>query len=102
MPRQAPDSRRRIPRWSPSIRAAAQRRCQRTFALCSKAHCRSALVLAVALVAGCRTVPTATADAGVAARARLIRIEDTRRIDAVFLDSALRASDGSLRRAAAL
>ena len=47
-------------------------------------------------------MPRTPADVGVVARARLIRIEDTRRIDAPFLDSALRSADVSLRRAAAL
>ena len=46
-------------------------------------------------------MPSATPDVDVSARARLIRIEDTRRIEAAFLDSALRSPDGSLRRAAA-
>lgn len=49
---------------------------------------------------GCRTAPRAvTAD--VVARARLVRIEDTRRIDSAFLDSTLRSPTSSLRRAAA-
>jgi cyclophilin family peptidyl-prolyl cis-trans isomerase/HEAT repeat protein len=42
-------------------------------------------------------------DAGVAAlRARLVAMEDTRRVDARTLDSALRSEDPALRRAAAL
>jgi cyclophilin family peptidyl-prolyl cis-trans isomerase/HEAT repeat protein len=42
-----------------------------------------------------------TGDA-VSLRSRLIRIEDTRRVESAVLDSALRASDPSMRRAAAL
>jgi cyclophilin family peptidyl-prolyl cis-trans isomerase/HEAT repeat protein len=61
-----------------------------------------ALVSAIGLVAACRTSPVAPASVAVEMRARLIRIEDTRRIDSAFLDSALRSPDGSLRRAAAL
>ncbi|MFL5620291.1 MAG: peptidylprolyl isomerase [Gemmatimonadaceae bacterium] len=69
---------------------------------CWKRRCSATLILVVALAAGCRTAAVATLDVGVAERARIIRIEDTRRIDAPFLDSALRSPDGSLRRAAAL
>ena len=68
----------------------------------SKALRSSTLAFAVALLAGCRSVPRASPEAGVAARARLIRIEDTRHIDVPFLDSALRSPDVSVRRAAAL
>ncbi|HEU4722687.1 MAG TPA: peptidylprolyl isomerase [Gemmatimonadaceae bacterium] len=59
------------------------------------------LLLALAVVAGCRSVPRATGDAELTVRARLLRIEDTRRPHAVFLDSALRAPQPALRRAAA-
>jgi cyclophilin family peptidyl-prolyl cis-trans isomerase/HEAT repeat protein len=69
---------------------------------CSKARRSAVLAVVVGLVAGCRTVPVATENDRLAARARLIRIEDTRRIDAAFLDSALRSADPSLRRSAAL
>src|SRR4051812_21363527 len=100
MPRQAPGSRRRTLRSLPSIRAVDLRRYRRNFVRCSKGPC--SVATALALVAGCRTAPVATVDVGVDARANLIRIEDTRRIDAAFLDSALRSPDGSLRRAAAL
>ena len=62
----------------------------------------SALVLAVVLALGCRTARRVDADHDVAARARLIRIEDTRRIEPAFLESALRSPDTSVRRAAAL
>jgi HEAT repeat protein len=64
-------------------------------------HC-SAVTLGIALLAGCRTVPVPTRDIAVASRSRLLRIEDTRRIDSAFLDSALRSPIGSVRRAAAL
>jgi cyclophilin family peptidyl-prolyl cis-trans isomerase/HEAT repeat protein len=57
--------------------------------------------LLVLAFAGCRTLPRASADE-VSSRARLVRIEDTRRADSAFLDSALRAPTPSLRRAAAL
>jgi cyclophilin family peptidyl-prolyl cis-trans isomerase/HEAT repeat protein len=69
---------------------------------CSKARRSGAFALAFALLAGCRSLPGAASSAGVEARARLIRIEDTRRIDMPFLDSALRSPDVSVRRAAAL
>jgi cyclophilin family peptidyl-prolyl cis-trans isomerase/HEAT repeat protein len=46
-------------------------------------------------------VPRASTDE-LSPRARLIRIEDTRRVDSAFLDSALRAPAASVRRAAAL
>src|SRR4051794_28448870 len=100
MPRQAPDSRRRTRRSFPSIRAVVLPRCRRHSERCSKRLGSAALLLALAV--GCRTAPVATADLDVASRARLIRIEDTHRIEAPFLDSALRSADGSLRRAAAL
>ena len=68
---------------------------------CWKARSSGALALAL-LLAGCRSFPRTAPDASIAARARLIRIEDTRRIDAPFLDSALHSPDVSVRRAAAL
>ena len=67
---------------------------------CSNARCSVGLALALAV--GCRTAPVAMPNVDVSSRARLIRIEDTRRIEATFLDSALRSPDGSMRRAAAL
>ena len=62
---------------------------------------RTLPTVALALFAACRTAPVPTDAAAVAARSRLIRIEDTRRVDSAFLDSALRAPDPVLRRAAA-
>jgi HEAT repeat protein len=62
---------------------------------------RTLLTLVIALLTGCRTAAVPTVDAALAARARLIRIEDTRRVDSAFLDSALRAPDPSVRRVAA-
>ena len=67
---------------------------------CSTA--RSSVGLSLALAVACRTAPVAVPDVDITPRARLIRIEDTRRIEAAFLDSALRAPDASVRRAAAL
>ena len=61
----------------------------------------SASLLLLLAVVGCRTLPRASGDE-VSLRARLVRIEDTRRVDSAFLDSALRAPIPSLRRAAAL
>jgi cyclophilin family peptidyl-prolyl cis-trans isomerase/HEAT repeat protein len=68
----------------------------------SKARSRAALGFAAALLVGCRTMPPVGAGSDLETRARLIRIEDTRRIDAAFLDSALHSSFGATRRAAAL
>jgi cyclophilin family peptidyl-prolyl cis-trans isomerase/HEAT repeat protein len=47
-------------------------------------------------------VHVAPVDDAAAARARLIRIEDTRRVDSAFLDRALRSPNVSVRRAAVL
>ena len=58
--------------------------------------------LTLALALACRTAPVGVSDLDLSSRGRLIRIEDTRRIEAAFLDSALRAPDASMRRAAAL
>jgi cyclophilin family peptidyl-prolyl cis-trans isomerase/HEAT repeat protein len=63
---------------------------------------RASVFLLLALAAtSCLSVPRAPSG-DLIARARLIRIEDTRRIDSAFLDSALRSPAPSLRRAAAL
>ena len=62
---------------------------------------RALLTLVFAFVAGCRTAPVPTMDVAASMRSRLIRIEDTRRVDSAFLDSSLRAADPSVRRAAA-
>jgi cyclophilin family peptidyl-prolyl cis-trans isomerase/HEAT repeat protein len=66
------------------------------------ARYNSPLALAVALLAGCRSLPHPATDTGLASRARLIRIEDTRLIDEGFLDSAFHSPEVSVRRAAAL
>ena len=63
---------------------------------------RTLLTLVVALLTGCRMAPVPVTDDAVSLRSRLIRIEDTRRVESAVLDSALRASDPSMRRAAAL
>ncbi|PYP77706.1 MAG: hypothetical protein DMD35_13875 [Gemmatimonadetes bacterium] len=102
MPRQAPDSPRRTPRSSPSIRAVDPPRCRRRSVRCSMGHASVALFLTTALTVGCRTASLATTSVDVASRARLIRIDDTRRVDSAFLDSALQSNDSALRRAAAL
>lgn len=62
----------------------------------------AAIVSVLALVASCRIGSSGPADAAVATRAQLIRIEDTRRVDSALLDSALQSPDGSVRRAAVL
>ena len=66
---------------------------------CWKARASRSLLLAIA-VAGCRTAPRALTDE-LSPRARLVRIEDTRRVDSAFLDSTLRSPSVTLRRAAA-
>ena len=63
---------------------------------------RTRLTLVFALLTGCRTAAVPMMDDVVSVHSRLIRIEDTRRVDSLFLDSALRAPDPSIRRAAAL
>ena len=68
----------------------------------SRARCSTAVPVALVLALGCRTLPRAEQDPALAVRARLIRIEDTRRNDPALLDSALRSPAASLRRAAAL
>jgi cyclophilin family peptidyl-prolyl cis-trans isomerase/HEAT repeat protein len=61
------------------------------------------LVVALGLAIGCRTGPRASvASIDVASRARIIRIEDTRIVDSLWLESALRSNDAGVRRAAAL
>src|SRR5688500_12287502 len=100
MPRQAPGSPRLTPRSSPSIRADDPPRSHRGSVRCSKA--RYSLGLTLALSVACRTAPVAVSEVDLSPRARIIRIEDTRRIEAAFLDSALRTPDASVRRAAAL
>jgi HEAT repeat protein len=57
--------------------------------------------LALSLAVACRTASVTMPDVAVTSRARLIRMEDTRRAEGAFLDSALRSSHGSVRRAAA-
>ena len=64
--------------------------------------CSAVAASAIALAAGCRTARVEPVDVALAMRAQLIRIEDTRRVDSAWLDSALRAPDGSVRRAGAL
>ena len=66
---------------------------------CWKARASRSLLLAIA-VAGCRSTPRAFTDE-LSPRAHLVRIEDTRRVDSAFLDSALRSPSARLRRAAA-
>ena len=51
---------------------------------------------------GCHVAAPSPADSRIAARARLIRIEDTRADEPAWLDSTLRSSDPALRRAAAI
>ena len=63
----------------------------------------SSLAVAVACaLAACHPARLSPGDSRVAARARLIRIEDTRADEPLWLDSTMRSADPSLRRHAAL
>src|SRR6476659_4818095 len=102
MPSQAPGWLPRIPRSSPStamddsppFRPNSVRRWK---------QCCSLALTAMAGVAGCHPmVPPATASPSLEWQARLLRVQDTRRDEPLFLDSLLDGSDASQRAAAAL
>src|SRR5258705_3270293 len=99
MPSQASGSRPPTPPSSPSIAMAGSPPFRRSFAR----HWRRSCSLVV-LVAGCASRGAAhpPIDEDVVRRARLLRIEDTRRDEPAFLDSLLDDADPRARAAAAL
>src|SRR4051812_27245793 len=102
MPKQEPVWRRRTPRSCPSTRRAGPPHFPRPFARFWKARSSAALFALLTAASACRSLRPDAPDTRVALRADLIRIDDTRRVELPPLDSALRASDPAIRRAAAL
>ena len=102
MPSPASGSRPRTPRSCPSIGTVGSR----PFPPNSAARWRPCCSLLLLAFAGCAALTggsaTSAADRAIAQRARLLRIEDTRRDEPAYVDSLFGSPDASTRAAAAL